>query len=1053
MNKRLFILIVSILFAAASASAQITTRQELEATMSTALNNFNAGNYKEALEIFRPVVENLSILPEKEEREAYILCQRLVAICYYRLELYEQAYETAGELLKCDLTDQERERAINIYTNSGSKAAETIAKNFEKRRAILTSLLPLVDENSRRELNKSIAKLWFFEGKDHIESHNYEKVHYCQDEALAIFRTLGDTNNTAYILYCSALCFDVEGRYDKALVAIDESCQLYEKLQYSYGLEKALLTKYGIHRKLSDNEGRNRTAQKIDSVAMGTDNADTKVIYNNFKGDEAFRINKFALAKAYYQQNLQYEQFFKEIKQQEYEYSYAQKMRDVCIKTGEYDEALKYAYQALNSYVYRVNKVKGRMNWPYFKIAEIYKKLGDEPNCMAAVDSLFLDEPYKQNVDDWGSLYDIRGRFNMAFQHYEDALADFLKADSIFATRYSEEDANRAFCFAAMANAYFKLENFEETERLYRLYRKAWKTNYENGKHEYIRASFYYANAEAHNNHISEGCQDYIVAMEEMKEWIRTRLSFCTAMEREELWKEESEYTVNMTPFAIKAERLNDEFTRSCYDALLISKAFLLDYERSAYEAIAAYGTKADVDEYEEIMALRNRILELEKNFEQNKDQIVELTASVTTKERVLAQKSSVFADIMSFMNVDYNTVQQALGPNDVVVDFTDYVSRSEGRKYAAFVVKREQQNPQLVPLFAERAIDSLNLVRPDMYYDKEFAAGILEMLWEPIGGHIAEHSTVYYVPSHLLFQIALESLPLPDGSLLGDHYNFVRLSSAREILRVHHCLEFADGTKDAILYGGLKYNLNSDDLRSQAHKYEVPSPLAMRGDNAVRGLDGFDELSQTGLEVKTIRSVLSSHDVAVTLRDGAQGTEESFLSMHGHAPAILHVATHGFYYTPDKAKNVEYLKGYADAMALSGLVFSGCNTAWKGGKQPEGVLSGILTANVIAAMDLRGVEMVVLAACKSGQGQATSEGLYGLQRAFKKAGVQTIVMTLWEVNDNACRDFMEMFYAHLADPANNWDKRRAFEAAKRSLMQDERYRKPYFWAPFVMLD
>lgn len=51
----------------------------------------------------------------------------------------------------------------------------------------------------------------------------------------------------------------------------------------------------------------------------------------------------------------------------------------------------------------------------------------------------------------------------------------------------------------------------------------------------------------------------------------------------------------------------------------------------------------------------------------------------------------------------------------------------------------------------------------------------------------------------------------------------------------------------------------------------------------------------------------------------------------------------------------------------------------------PGGVLSGILQAEDIARMDLRGTEMVVLSACQTGQGRATAEGLYGLQRAFQE--------------------------------------------------------------------
>ena len=92
---------------------------------------------------------------------------------------------------------------------------------------------------------------------------------------------------------------------------------------------------------------------------------------------------------------------------------------------------------------------------------------------------------------------------------------------------------------------------------------------------------------------------------------------------------------------------------------------------------------------------------------------------------------------------------------------------------------------------------------------------------------------------------------------------------------------------------------------------------------------------------------------------------------------------------------------------------------------------------------------MAVLSACQTGQGEATHEGLYGLQRAFKKAGVKTLVMSLWNVSDVATRQFMVRFYERLVD--NGWDKRKAFDDA-RSYIRDK-YPEPYYWAGFVMLD
>ena len=83
--------------------------------------------------------------------------------------------------------------------------------------------------------------------------------------------------------------------------------------------------------------------------------------------------------------------------------------------------------------------------------------------------------------------------------------------------------------------------------------------------------------------------------------------------------------------------------------------------------------------------------------------------------------------------------------------------------------------------------------------------------------------------------------------------------------------------------------------------------------------------------------------------------------------------------------------------------------------------------------------------------GTPTPEGLFGLQRAFKKAGVQTMIMTLWNIKDDVAKEFMVKFYEVLAD--NGWDKRKAFEAAKEYIRKDPRYAAPYYWAGFIVVD
>ena len=98
--------------------------------------------------------------------------------------------------------------------------------------------------------------------------------------------------------------------------------------------------------------------------------------------------------------------------------------------------------------------------------------------------------------------------------------------------------------------------------------------------------------------------------------------------------------------------------------------------------------------------------------------------------------------------------------------------------------------------------------------------------------------------------------------------------------------------------------------------------------------------------------------------------------------------------------------------------------------------------------MDFNSCDIVVLSACETGLGEITDEGVFGLQRAFKNAGVNTIIMSLWEVDDQATSLMMQTFYSNLM---RGKSKRDSFSAAKNEVRK--KYSDPRYWAAFVMLD
>lgn len=147
-------------------------------------------------------------------------------------------------------------------------------------------------------------------------------------------------------------------------------------------------------------------------------------------------------------------------------------------------------------------------------------------------------------------------------------------------------------------------------------------------------------------------------------------------------------------------------------------------------------------------------------------------------------------------------------------------------------------------------------------------------------------------------------------------------------------------------------------------------------------------------------------------------------------------MATHAFYY--NDLSNI-------DSYQSEGLLLSGCNTICDDSLNVE---DGVLCSSEIELLDLRNTSLVVLSACNTGLGNTMVDGIGGLQRAFKKAGVGTIVMSLWEVSDIATSYFMQQFYKSLFITKS---KREAFVHAQQQTR--DKFEDPYYWASFIMLD
>lgn len=170
-----------------------------------------------------------------------------------------------------------------------------------------------------------------------------------------------------------------------------------------------------------------------------------------------------------------------------------------------------------------------------------------------------------------------------------------------------------------------------------------------------------------------------------------------------------------------------------------------------------------------------------------------------------------------------------------------------------------------------------------------------------------------------------------------------------------------------------------------------------------------------------------------VSLSD-IQASDQAFLSLTNSKVNVLHIATHGAYMAVAKSKDEN------EALKRSILAFAGANL---------GDGNGIVTAADIAKMNLRHCNLAVLSACETALGQIGSDGVFGLQRGFKNAGVHTLLMSLRKVDDAATTEMMIQFYRSLmAGQTPN----QALRTAQQHLRKNG-YDKPEYWASFIVLD
>lgn len=536
---------------------------------------------------------------------------------------------------------------------------------------------------------------------------------------------------------------------------------------------------------------------------------------------------------------------------------------------------------------------------------------------------------------------------------------------------------------------------------------------------------------------------------------------------RKDLW--ENVYGVNMRQFipsiVFQSIYARPSLSKALYDCALFTKGILL---HTSGEIISRLRDMHDpeIDQYiDAINYYKKRLNEIEQAHpgEYSKEW-GQLVNDIDGMESAVLNLGKKYQDKLFLDRVKCEDIKAYLNAHQVAVEILKFESAnllelSDSIYYVAIINTKSSKFPQYVYLCEESELSLLiNESNKDNIYSYERNGRQLsELIWSKLLPYIGDAKTIYFSPDGLLCQLAVEALPISADSVYGDAYDIVRCSSTKYVLHQHK----EEHPTSIDLFGGIQYNMNPEEMAQNSHG--LATHEAYRGelaDSINRG--HYEELNGAKEEVNNIASIMRQAHIDGRLYMGSNASEEAFNALSGSHPNILHIATHGFFWSQEEAERKDYFMAsflmnnrgvshYVSSMERAGLLFAGANVAMTGHRDelPANVEDGVLSAQEISTMDLYGTDLVVLSACETGQGDLRGDGVYGLQRAFKLAGVQTIIMSLWKVNDAATQMLMTEFYTNWI--VNKMSKRKAFDIAKQKVRT--KFPESSYWAGFIMLD
>lgn len=499
---------------------------------------------------------------------------------------------------------------------------------------------------------------------------------------------------------------------------------------------------------------------------------------------------------------------------------------------------------------------------------------------------------------------------------------------------------------------------------------------------------------------------------------------------------------VTSTLNSLRIHQGTGQFAEELYNSILRTKSVALfsnQYVRKFVANTDSTTRKAYYSVLQDKATLSRS--KLTNNLPQEVDEEGRLKLRETTILRKLAGNSQFqpynpgavkWVDVRASLDADEAAVEILAVPTQPYV--------KDSVTYYALLTRREYAQPKLIRLFEENQLTHL-LNQPGATADRINAIyqtrqdSLYKLIWAPFAQEVKNCRKLYLSVSGTLHTVSFAAL-LPASSP-----EVVLLSSTRQLAAPQATSSVA---KSAALFGAINYDYKAP---TQAAKSTNTRGIGAAGNGLTKQ---FLPLPYTGSEITAIGKILQQSSWrAPTLFQDSAASEGAFRKAVHDGFSYIHVATHGFFLPHEAA--VSGTRSSLSMTATPEQELSSCGLALAGANNVADTPNshdGILTAQELAQLDMSHVELIVLSACETALGTIKgSEGVYGLQRALKMAGVKSSLVSLWKVPDKQTAELMTAFYANCA---LDMPRNRALQLAQ--LAVKAKYPQPFYWAGFQLI-